>query len=654
MTSLAQASFPATRLARVGLPAATIATLLANYLAMSEDQRTALRKFVAANPDPVVYTEYTGATPSPAVVDPFPQYALRTAVPALSSAVPKGTLTLNVKDYGAVGDGVADDTAAINAALLACPEGGEVFFPPGTYIISSPIIVRRNRGLRGTTAGLWPYDTGGPTRLKASAAFVGDALVRFKDEQELYGSVGAAASGLYVGPNDQSGMSLTRLTVDGFNVAGGIDGIKGSGLARSVRLEDVTVRRCTGTSFHTVAYVRTDGLSYYPRGWRMIGCTSDSAGANGFALNLTNDTTLIDCLAVNSASHGFYVAGPGELLMVGCRAPFNKGRGYYLTGTSYGNVLLSACTTDRNEQSGVYIDCTRQPIVLSGLTLRRDGRNGNGGGGGYAGLYVSGATAPIIADAISTETGQDDDGTGTMSPQYGLRVVNSTSVVVDSGVLWGNTAAILDGGGNTNLRVAPAVVRGTGSSNSPTWSYAPDGGSFPSPADHNLLGWSFDPALAINTSSAALTSGVEFQTKIRLTAPATVSNVLLAISAAGATLTAGQSFVGLRNAAGTLIGLSADQSASFAVTGNKTIAIAPTSAGSLTMLPAGVYYVVVLCVGTTMPTLLRAASQSIINVGLAAGAFRFATLGAGLTALPAAPAMAGQAANSTALWVAVS
>lgn len=57
----------------------------------------------------------------------------------------------NVKDFGARGDGVTDDTAAINAAIYTggrCGKGCDsttiapalVYFPAGSYVISSPII----------------------------------------------------------------------------------------------------------------------------------------------------------------------------------------------------------------------------------------------------------------------------------------------------------------------------------------------------------------------------------------------------------------------------------------------------------------------------------------------------------------------------------
>jgi len=60
--------------------------------------------------------------------------------------------TVNVKDFGAVGDGVTDDTVAIQAALNST--ASLIVFPSGSYLITSSVTIPSNKHLRGDGIGV--------------------------------------------------------------------------------------------------------------------------------------------------------------------------------------------------------------------------------------------------------------------------------------------------------------------------------------------------------------------------------------------------------------------------------------------------------------------------------------------------------------------
>ncbi|MEK7407655.1 MAG: glycosyl hydrolase family 28-related protein, partial [Acidobacteriota bacterium] len=79
---------------------------------------------------------------------------MRTACCVLAACLPglgwQAPASINVRDLGAAGNGRADDTAAIQAALDAYPgQATTIQFPPGRYKLTAPLRAYRTQHLNG-------------------------------------------------------------------------------------------------------------------------------------------------------------------------------------------------------------------------------------------------------------------------------------------------------------------------------------------------------------------------------------------------------------------------------------------------------------------------------------------------------------------------
>ena len=66
---------------------------------------------------------------------PGTEYTVAVGEDTVTITTKTETACLNVADFGAKGDGVTDDTTAIQSAILVCPVGGRVMVPAGTYYV---------------------------------------------------------------------------------------------------------------------------------------------------------------------------------------------------------------------------------------------------------------------------------------------------------------------------------------------------------------------------------------------------------------------------------------------------------------------------------------------------------------------------------------
>jgi hypothetical protein len=220
------------------------------------------------------------------------------AVPLSAADTPADVV--NVKSFGAVGDGLADDTLAIQAAINSAGSSREVYIPRGVFMAVNVELLAGTR-LRGAGQG--------QTILKMLPALTS---ARYLTDRTGHSFVGFTVlynsypSGGYNGNAPLSGIVIRDLTVDGNNSAQTLSESAWGVYLNAVkyaRVEAVTVQNCLnhGITAKESAFGIFSNLELLNNGH-----TTSGAGGDGLVLlGACYDNLVTDSRAIGNVSIGF-------------------------------------------------------------------------------------------------------------------------------------------------------------------------------------------------------------------------------------------------------------------------------------------------------------------------------------------------------------
>jgi hypothetical protein len=245
-------------------------------------------------------------------------------------------VALDVRDFGAVGDGTADDTAAIQAAINALPvEGGRVVFPVGRFKVTAMLTVTNHCTVLEGVAPANEEDAThwiGGTRLEAGGTLSGNPMIRVQETANL---------------QPLFGCSIRNITLDGMGVA------TGRGLHwRSYRshLERVHVYRFATHGIHAEGY---GGWDLYDSVLAYVQVSA--CGSAGLMLDVgASDLHLLHSVLF-SCDVNLHIKS-SSLQVTGCH--FYDGRNNILFDGNGSRSKFTTCKIEGSNQHGVVLDTT--------------------------------------------------------------------------------------------------------------------------------------------------------------------------------------------------------------------------------------------------------------------------------------------------------
>lgn len=309
---------------------------------------------------------------------------------------------VSVKDFGAVGDGVTDDTAAIQAAHDSLGvNGGMLFFPIGSYLVSSVTVSKQ-------------------CLLQGSGRFSGGTLILAKNaSSNVFALTGSSitvrdmqfnkninqSGGAYILCDAASSIiNLENLYMLNWFVGVQINGVSDISL-RNIRLSTGVVTTGVGISI-------TSGITVLMQSI-IVTNTLGQEPLTGIQITNCGDVTLIDCSLFHCVDGMRLIPGAGQVVTsvyaVNCFFDNNSTRGCLILTNSVTGTI-QRCRFDgcwfasSGSSDGCLIDTNTTAGIINGITFIDPEMFLNGN----AGLRISGANSSrikVIGGKFAQNTG---------------------------------------------------------------------------------------------------------------------------------------------------------------------------------------------------------------------------------------------------------
>lgn len=336
-------------------------------------------------------------------------------------AAPADSTLVNVKSspYNAKGDGVTDDTTAIQAALTAAAGayGGVVYVPAGTYI-TGPLTIPPGTVMRGV--GGQAYYNATPTVPNVNN------LTRLKLKA---GSTGPMISPDDTGANSATGCKILDLNLDcnGINQPAINMPDHGSSISRFWLIQGVYVVNVNSANAASgfAVYIGNQNTGVTMRDCILFNGTSGvAAGYNG--LGWYGSDNLCDNVFIGYFSAaGLTVLGGGsdEVFLWRGGGVFTCATGVAVGG---GGVVFEGASFDHCQNDGVYI--SNGPVFFTNCTFHTNSMAGNGAN---SNIRVAGSNVTVTIVGCRAQLIDQ----GTNNPAYMIDVAGTGCTLN----LYGNT-----------------------------------------------------------------------------------------------------------------------------------------------------------------------------------------------------------------------